>query len=111
MLVVGLVVVCSGLAREGEASMAYPIPDIRGIGPDTASILKSEGIRTTIGLLRSAKTPKQRLKLAEMTGTNKERVLGWVTTADRMRVKGVGWEYSELLRVVGVKTVNELKFR
>ena len=28
-----------------------------------------------------------------------------------MRVKGVGWEYSELLRAVGVKTVNELKFR
>jgi predicted flap endonuclease-1-like 5' DNA nuclease len=74
--------------------MAYPITDIRGIGPDTAAILKSEGIRTTIGLLRSAKTPKQRLKLA-----------------DRMRVKGVGWEYSELLRAVGVKTVNELKFR
>jgi hypothetical protein len=61
--------------------------------------------------LRSAKTPKQRIKLAEMTGANKERVLGWVTTADRMRVKGVGWEYSELLRLAGVKTVNELKFR
>jgi predicted flap endonuclease-1-like 5' DNA nuclease len=91
--------------------MAYPITDIRGIGPDTAAILKSEGIRTTIGLLRSAKTPKQRLKLAEMTGANSQRVLGWVTTADRMRVKGVGWEYSELLRAIGVKTVNELKFR
>src|ERR1700719_1884195 len=91
--------------------MAYPITDIRGIGPDTAAILKSEGIRTTIGLLRSAKTPKQRLKLAEMTRTNSERILGWVTAADRMRVKGVGWEYSELLRAVGVKTVNELKFR
>jgi Domain of unknown function (DUF4332) len=91
--------------------MSYPITDIRGIEPDTAAILKSEGIRTTIGLLRSAKTPKQRLKLAEMTGTDAERVLGWVTTADRMRVKGIGWEYSELLRVVGVKTVNELKFR
>jgi predicted flap endonuclease-1-like 5' DNA nuclease len=91
--------------------MAYPITDIRGIGPDTAAILKSEGIRTTIGLLRSAKTPKQRLKLAEMTGTNSERILGWVTAADRMRVKGIGWEYSELLRAVGVKTVNELKFR
>ena len=77
--------------------MAYPITDIRGIGPDTAAILKSEGIRTTIGLLRSAKTPKQRLKLAEMTRTNSERILGWVTAADRMRVKGVGWEYSELL--------------
>jgi predicted flap endonuclease-1-like 5' DNA nuclease len=91
--------------------MAYPISDIRGIGPDTAAILKSEGIRTTIGLLRSAKTPKQRLKLAEKVGTDKERVLDWVTTADRMRVKGVGSEYSELLRIAGVKTVNELKFR
>jgi hypothetical protein len=91
--------------------MAYPITDIRGIEPDTAEILKSEGIRTTIGLLRSAKTPKQRLNLAEKIGADKERVLDWVTTADRMRVKGVGWEYSELLRIAGVKTVNELKFR
>jgi len=91
--------------------MAYPITDIRGIGPDVAAILKSEGIRTTTSLLRSAKTPKQRLKLARVTGTDKEHVLDWVTAADRMRVKGVGWEYSELLRVVGVKTVNELKFR
>jgi hypothetical protein len=91
--------------------MAYPITDIRGIGPETVEILKSEGIRTTIGLLRSAKTPKQRLKIAELTRTNPERVLGWVTSADRMRVKGVGWEYSELLRIAGVKTVNELKFR
>src|ERR1700759_3222946 len=91
--------------------MPYPITDIRGIAPDTAAILKSEGIRTTVGLLRSAKTPKQRLKIAEMTGANAENVLTWVTAADRMRVKGVGWEYAELLRVVGVKTVNELKFR
>jgi predicted flap endonuclease-1-like 5' DNA nuclease len=90
---------------------AYPITDIRGIGPDMAAILKSEGIRTTTSLLRSAKTPNQRLKLARVTGTDKERVLDWVTSADRMRVKGVGWEYSELLRAVGVKTVNELKFR
>jgi hypothetical protein len=91
--------------------MAYPITDIRGIAPDKAAILKSEGIRTTVGLLRSAKTPKQRLKLAQMTGADTDSVLGWVTSADRMRVKGIGWEYSELLRVVGVKTANELKFR
>jgi len=91
--------------------MAYPITDIRGIGPDAAAILKSQGIRTTISLLRSAKTPMQRLKIAEKIGTDKEHVLEWVTTADRMRVRGVGWEYSELLRAVGVKTVKELKFR
>jgi len=28
-----------------------------------------------------------------------------------MRVKGVGWEYAELLRAAGVKTASELKYR
>ena len=91
--------------------MAYPITDIRAIGPDTAVVLKSDGIRTTVSLLRSGKTPKQRLKIAEMIGTDEKRVLDWVTAADRMRVRGVGWEYAELLRAAGVKTVNELKYR
>jgi hypothetical protein len=91
--------------------MGYPITDIRGIGADTAVILKSEGIRTTVGLLHLAKTPKQRLKIAEKVGTDDKLVLDWVTAADRMRVKGVGWEYAELLRAAGVKTVKELKFR
>jgi predicted flap endonuclease-1-like 5' DNA nuclease len=91
--------------------MGYPITDIRGIGTDTAALLKSEGIRTTVGLLRLAKTPKQRLKIAEKIKTNDKQVLDWVTAADRMRVKGVGWEYAELLRAAGVKTVKELKFR
>jgi len=85
--------------------MAYPITDIRAIGPDTAVTLKSDGIRTTVSLLRSGKTPKQRLKIAERIGTDEKRVLDWVTAADRMRVKGVGWEYAELLRAAGVKTV------
>jgi uncharacterized protein DUF4332 len=91
--------------------MVYPITEIQGIGTDVAAILKSDGIRTTVGLLRSAKTPKQRLKLAQKIGADEKRVLGWVTAADRMRIKGVGWEYSELLRVVGVRTANELRFR
>jgi predicted flap endonuclease-1-like 5' DNA nuclease len=91
--------------------MAYPITDIRCIGTDIASVLKEEGIRTTIGLLRCAKTPKQRLKIAERVGADDKCVLDWVTAADRMRVKGVGWEYAELLSAAGVKTVNELKFR
>jgi hypothetical protein len=91
--------------------MAYPISNIRAIQPDAAEALKSDGIRTTIGLLRNAKTPKQRLKIAERVGIDERHVLDWVTAADRMRVKGIGWEYAELLRVVGVKTVSELKFR
>ena len=91
--------------------MAYPITDIRCIGTDMALILKSEGIRTTVSLLHCAKTPKQRLKIAAKVGTDDKCVLDWVTAADRMRVKGVGWEYAELLSAAGVKTANELKFR
>lgn len=91
--------------------MTYPITDIQGIGTDIAAVLKLDGIRTTIGLLRSAKTPKQRLKIALRIGAPEKLVLDWVTAADRMRVKGVGWEYAELLRAAGVRTVNELRFR
>jgi len=91
--------------------MTYPISEIQRIGTDSAAILKSGGIRTTIGLLRVAKTPKQRLKIALKTGAPGKSVLDWVTAADRMRVKGVGWEYAELLRAAGVRTVNELRFR
>jgi predicted flap endonuclease-1-like 5' DNA nuclease len=91
--------------------MAYPITDIRGIGTDIAAILKKEGIRTTISLLRAAKTPKQRLKIAVKTGTDSKEVLDWATAADRMRVRGVGWEYAHLLAAAGVRTVSDLKLR
>lgn len=91
--------------------MAYPIANIRAIRTEVADLLKEEGIRTTIGLLRAAKTPKQRLRLATKTGTDTKQVLDWATAADRMRVKGVGWEYAELLRAAGVKTVKDLQFR
>jgi predicted flap endonuclease-1-like 5' DNA nuclease len=91
--------------------MAYPITEIRGIGTDVAGILKKEGIRTTIALLRVAKTPKQRLRLAAKTGADSKEILDWVTAADRMRVKGVGFGYAELLRAAGVKTVSDLKLR
>jgi hypothetical protein len=91
--------------------MAYPITEIQAIGTDVAAILRSDGIRTTIGLLRSAITPKRRLRIAQKTGADEKCVLDWVTAADRMRIKGVGWDYAELLRVAGVRTANELRFR
>ena len=99
-----------GLRLRGQL-MGYPITEIQVIGTEVAAILKSDGIRTTISLLSVAKTPKQRLKIATRTGAPEKCVLDWVTAADRMRVKGVGWEYSELLRAAGVRTVNELRFR
>jgi predicted flap endonuclease-1-like 5' DNA nuclease len=91
--------------------MTYPVTDIEGIGPEAADALKSVGIRTTIGLLKSAQTPKQRLSLASRTGLDEKKILSWANAADRMRIRGVGGDYAELLRVAGVDTVKELKYR
>jgi predicted flap endonuclease-1-like 5' DNA nuclease len=90
--------------------MTYPITDIAGIGPD-AAMLRSVGIRTTAKLLEAAKTPRARQQLALKTGIDEKRILRWANMADRMRIKGVGEDYAELLQAAGVDTVKELKYR
>jgi predicted flap endonuclease-1-like 5' DNA nuclease len=91
--------------------MTYPIKEIADIGPDIADRLKAHGIRTTSGLLEAAKSLKGRHWLAGQIGINEKRILGWANMADRMRIKGVGGEYAELLQAAGVDTVKELKYR
>jgi predicted flap endonuclease-1-like 5' DNA nuclease len=89
----------------------YPVRDISDIGADDAGRLKSAGIRTTLGLLDAAKNPKGRKLLAEEIGIDEKRILSWANTADRMRIKGIGSEYADLLQAAGVDTVKELKYR
>jgi hypothetical protein len=91
--------------------ISHPIADIAGIEPDMVAILKSKGIRTTTRLLEAAKDPKGRKALAEKTGIDEKRLLGWANMADRMRIKGVGREGAELLEAAGVDTVRELRYR
>jgi predicted flap endonuclease-1-like 5' DNA nuclease len=91
--------------------MPYSITDIARIGPETAERLRSAGIRTTTRLLDAAKSPKGRKQLAERTGLDEKRILGWANLADRMRIKGVGEDYAGLLQAAGVDTVKELKYR
>lgn len=91
--------------------MTYPLSDIAGIGPEATSALKSVGIRTTTRLLEAAKNPKGRERLAAMIGFDEKRILFWANLVDRMRIKGVGEDYAELLRAAGVDTVRELKYR
>jgi predicted flap endonuclease-1-like 5' DNA nuclease len=91
--------------------MTYPITDIAGIGPDVAATLRSVGIRTTAKLLDEARTPRARQRLALKTGIDEKRILRWANMADRMRIKGVGEDYAELLQAAGVDTVKELKYR
>lgn len=91
--------------------MSHSLMDIEGIGPIMASKLKALGIRTTTALLDAAKTPKGRKELAAKLDLDERTVLGWVTLADRMRIKGVGEPYAELLGLAGVGTVRELRYR
>ena len=91
--------------------MNYPIADLATLPTGAAVRLKSVGIRTTIKLLDAAKDPKGRKRLAERTGFDEKSLLRWANLADRMRIKGIGEDYAELLSAAGVDTVKELKYR
>ncbi len=91
--------------------MSYPITDIDGIDDDAAARLKSAGIRSTGKLLERARTMRGRKGLAGETGFDEKQLLYWANVADRMRIKGVNRDYSQLLKAAGVDTVKELKYR
>ncbi|HEX3710418.1 MAG TPA: DUF4332 domain-containing protein [Pseudolabrys sp.] len=91
--------------------MSYPITDIEGIDGEAAAILKTVKIRSTGRLLEAARTVKCRHDLSIKTGFNEKQILCWANVADRMRIKGINREYSQLLGAAGVDTVKELKFR
>ena len=90
--------------------MSYPITDIDGIDGDVAVVLKSVGIRSTDRLLEAARTVRGRKSLAEKTGFDEKQLLYWANVADRMRIKGVRKEYSELLQAAGVDTVKAVSY-
>ena len=91
--------------------MSYSIMDIEGIGPLAAGKLKRAGIRTTEKLLDAARTAKGRKALAAKIDVDERTILRWANLVDRMRIKGVGEDYANLLQAVGVDTVKELKYR
>ena len=85
--------------------MPSSISELDGLGPGFAIRMKKVGIRTTEKLLETAKSLKGRRMLAEKTEIDQEQLLRVANLIDRMRIKGVGQEYSELLEAVGVVTV------
>ena len=91
-------------------SISYPLKSLGVIASEIAA-LKNAGIKTAGALLEAAKTPKGRKELAKATSLDPKRILELANKADRLRVKGLGKEYAELLRAAGVDTVRELKYR
>jgi predicted flap endonuclease-1-like 5' DNA nuclease len=91
--------------------MTYAIADLAAIDQDATASLKKAGIRTTARLLETAKDVKGRRKLAEKTGLTEKNILRWANLSDKLRIKGVGEDYANLLQAAGVETVKELKYR
>jgi predicted RecB family nuclease len=87
------------------------LKNLNGLGADAIERLKTAGIRTSGKLLDSAKSLKGRKDLARRTGIEARRLLRFANLADKLRVKGLGEGYAELLSQVGVDTVRELKYR
>ena len=85
--------------------MSYRIATIDKIGADEIDALKSAGIRTAEKLLAAAQSPKGRKLLSARTGIDKGKLLRWANKADKLRIKGMGSEYAELLCAAGVDTV------
>jgi hypothetical protein len=91
--------------------MSYPLTDIDGIDRETATILKSAGIRSSKSLLEGAATARGRKQLAKRTKLPEKQLLQWANVAHFMSIRGVSREYADLLQKSGVDTVKELKYR
>jgi hypothetical protein len=76
--------------------MTYPISEIDGLTAYSASKLKSQGIRTTEGLLEATRTVKGRKALAAKTGiSERRRHHGTRTRAAQSGAAGAEHERSE----------------
>jgi predicted flap endonuclease-1-like 5' DNA nuclease len=84
---------------------------IKGIGSTFVQGLQEIGVTTPEKLLKLGASSRSRRKLGEELGISERVVLNWVNSADLMRIKGVGEEYTYLLDEAGVDTVPELAQR
>jgi hypothetical protein len=91
--------------------VSVSLKKLDGLDAEVIESLKAAGIRTSDKLLEAASSPKGRKALSQKTGIDPQRLLRFANLADKMRVKGLGKEYAELLRHAGVDTVRELKYR
>jgi predicted flap endonuclease-1-like 5' DNA nuclease len=87
------------------------IIEIEGIGSTSAKKLNAQGIKTTDDLLETGSTKQGRKELSYKTGISETIILEWVNMADLFRIKGIGEEYSDLLKEAGISTVIELARR
>ncbi len=87
---------------------SWPIERLPGLSPEQQAQLLACGITTTGKLLKTARTPEQKLALANNLQLNIKYVKKWVALADLARVPSVGCQYCGLLLHAGVATATQL---
>ena len=70
---------------------------LSGLETEAVERLKGAGIRTSTKLLDAAKTLRGRKELSRKTGLEAKELLRYANIADKLRVKGLGQVYAELL--------------
>ena len=85
--------------------------EIEGVGEVYARKLRDAGITTTEALLQQGATRQGRREIAEKTGIREELILRWVNHVDLARIKGIEFQYAELLEAAGGDSVSELARR
>ncbi|PKQ61581.1 ferredoxin [Labilibaculum filiforme] len=91
--------------------MTKSISEIEGIGPAFSAKLEKADVKTVSGLLEKGCTKAGRKLIASESGIDEGKILDFVNMADLFRIKGIGSQFAELLKVSGVDTVKELRNR
>ena len=87
------------------------IDEVEGIGGTYAAKLAEAGVTTTDDLLQWGANSAGRKSLEDTTGISGKLILEWVNHVDLMRIRGVGFEYADLLEAAGVDSPAELANR
>ena len=87
------------------------IDSINGMTHTEATKLRRARVRTTVTFLQIASTRSGRALLTKETGITSPKLLHWAKRAELMKIKNLGKDYADLLEVVGVESVSDLKRR
>lgn len=79
--------------------MSYQIEEIEDIGTVFAEKLKFINMITSADLLAADESRKVRESLLKATGKSKSKILTWENHYDLFWLKGIGWQFSELLKL------------
>lgn len=91
--------------RKGEE---MNIRQLRSIDPDLFNRLNSIGLMDFTILFDATLTADMLGEVAEKAGIDEEELINLAGRAQMMAIDGLGLVYSELLNVVGIRSVNQL---